>query len=81
VIASSAVGAVAGALVTHGGSGLVVRPEDDRELAAAMGSLLEDDALHARLARVARSAVEPFNYEAAAAAFGRALEFARASAA
>jgi glycosyltransferase involved in cell wall biosynthesis len=76
VIASSAVGAVPGALVTHGGSGLVVRPGDPRELAAAIAQVLDDEALHARLSRIAHAAVEPFNYEAAADAFGAALEYA-----
>jgi glycosyltransferase involved in cell wall biosynthesis len=76
VIASSAVGAVPGGLVTHGGSGLVVRDGDDRELAAAIAQVLDDEQLRARLSRVARAAVEPFNYEAAADGFGSALEFA-----
>jgi glycosyltransferase involved in cell wall biosynthesis len=76
VIASSAVGAVPGALVIHGGSGLVVSPGDDREVAAAIAQILDDAALRARLSRVARAAVEPFTYEAAADGFGAALEFA-----
>jgi glycosyltransferase involved in cell wall biosynthesis len=73
VIASAAVGAVPGALVIHGGSGLVVRPGDDRELAAGISQLLDDDALHERLSRLAREAVEPYTYAAAADAFGEAL--------
>jgi glycosyltransferase involved in cell wall biosynthesis len=79
VIASSAVGAVPGGLVTHGASGLVVRAGDDRELAAAIAQVVEDDALHARLSRLAPAAVEPFNYDAAADGFGLALDFARDS--
>ena len=53
-----------------------MRPGDTRELAEAIALLLDDDRLHERLSRVARAAVEPFTYEAAADAFGRALEVA-----
>jgi glycosyltransferase involved in cell wall biosynthesis len=76
VIASSAVGAVPGALIAHGASGLVVRPGDERELAAAIAHVLDDERLHERLGRVGRAAVEPFTYEAAADAFGEALSVA-----
>jgi glycosyltransferase involved in cell wall biosynthesis len=76
VIASSAVGAVPGGLVTHGASGLVVRAGDEQELASAIAQIVEDEPLHARLSRLAPAAVEPFNYEAAADGFGSALEFA-----
>ena len=78
VIASSAVGAVPGMLVTHGGSGLVVRGGDDRELAEAIARLLEDEPLRERLGRQARAAVEPYTYEAAADGFGQALQVALA---
>jgi glycosyltransferase involved in cell wall biosynthesis len=73
VIASAAVGAVPGGLVAHGADGLVVRPGDDLELAGAIAHMLDDAPLHDRLARVARTAVEPYTYEAAADAFGEAL--------
>jgi glycosyltransferase involved in cell wall biosynthesis len=76
VIASAAVGAVPGGLVAHGADGLVVRPGDPRELAAAIADLLDDHPLHERLARVARTAVEPYGYEEAADAFGEALKAA-----
>ncbi len=76
VIASAAVGAVPGGLIAHGASGLVVRPGDDRELAAAIAQILEDERLHERLGRVGRAAVEPLTYEAAADAFGDALAVA-----
>jgi glycosyltransferase involved in cell wall biosynthesis len=79
VIASSAVGAVPGTLVTHGGSGLVVREGDADELASAIARLLDDDPLRERLGRQARAAVEPYTYEAAADAFGEALAVARAA--
>jgi glycosyltransferase involved in cell wall biosynthesis len=80
VIASAAVGAVPGGLVAHGADGLVIRPGDPRELAAAIAQLLDDDRLHERLGRVARAAVEPYHYEAAADAFGQAFERGRGSA-
>jgi glycosyltransferase involved in cell wall biosynthesis len=73
VIASAAVGAVPGALVAHGLSGLVVRPGDDRELAAAIAQIIDDDALRERLSGFAREMVGGYTYEAAADAFGEAL--------
>jgi glycosyltransferase involved in cell wall biosynthesis len=76
VIASSAVGAVPGMLVTHGGSGLVVRSGSDGELTEAIARLLEDEPLRDRLGRQARALVEPYTYEAAADAFGEALHAA-----
>jgi glycosyltransferase involved in cell wall biosynthesis len=50
-----------------------VRQGDDRELAAAIGQVLDSEELRERLGRVARAAVEPYTYEAAAKAFGEAL--------
>jgi glycosyltransferase involved in cell wall biosynthesis len=76
VIASAAVGAVPGALVLHGATGLVVRSGDDRELAAAIAQLLDDEPLRERLSNLSREAVESFGYESAAVAFGEALSFA-----
>jgi glycosyltransferase involved in cell wall biosynthesis len=76
VIASTAVGAVPGGLIAHGADGLVVRPGDDRELAGAIAQVLEDRPLRDRLGRVARTAVQPYTYEAAADAFGQALTVA-----
>jgi glycosyltransferase involved in cell wall biosynthesis len=81
VIASAAVGAVAGGLVRNGVSGLVVAPGDARALATAIERLASDARLRARLGAGARAAVAPYRYEAAAAAVTRALEIARASAA
>jgi glycosyltransferase involved in cell wall biosynthesis len=73
VIASSAVGAVPGGLIGHGASGLITRPGDDQDLAAAVELVLDDDRLHERLGKVGRAAVEPYTYDAAADAFGEAL--------
>ena len=74
VIASDAVGAVAGGLVRDGESGLVVPAGDAAALAAAIERLLKDHELRAHLGAAAREAVAPYTYEAMAFAFDRALE-------
>jgi glycosyltransferase involved in cell wall biosynthesis len=73
VVASSAVGAVAGGLVRDGDTGLVVRPGDPVALAHAIDRLLADPALRERLGAAARRAVAPYTYEAMAGAFDLAL--------
>ena len=73
VIASNAVGAVAGGLVRDGETGLVVPHSDPAALAAAIDRLLADGGLRAALGGAARVAAEPYNYEAMAAGFSRAL--------
>ncbi|HEX8976843.1 MAG TPA: glycosyltransferase family 4 protein, partial [Solirubrobacteraceae bacterium] len=77
VIATSAVGAVAGGLVRDGHSGLVVAPGDAGALAAAVDRLLSGADLAARLGENGRQAAAAYTYEAMAAAFGRALALAR----
>jgi glycosyltransferase involved in cell wall biosynthesis len=78
VIASSAVGAVAGGLVRDGLNGIVVPPGDAAALAGAIERLLRDESLRARLGAAAREAVLPYTYDAMADAFGLALERATA---
>jgi glycosyltransferase involved in cell wall biosynthesis len=73
VVASAAVGAVAGGLVRDGETGLVVPPSDPVSLARAIERLLADEPLRERLGAAARAAVAPYTYEAMADAFGRAL--------
>jgi len=73
VIASAAVGAVAGGLVRDGENGLVVPPGDARALASAIDRVLGDPALRARLGAAARRDIAPYTYDAMAAAFDRAL--------
>ncbi|HWF52205.1 MAG TPA: glycosyltransferase family 4 protein [Solirubrobacteraceae bacterium] len=80
VIATSAVGAVAGGLVRDGETGVVVRAGDPDALAAAIDRLLEDAALRARLGAAARDAVAGYTYEAMVAAFDAALAPAAATA-
>jgi glycosyltransferase involved in cell wall biosynthesis len=73
VVASDAVGAVAGGLVRDLETGLVIPSGDPDALAGAIGRLLADRPLARRLGEAARQAVRPYTYEAMAAAFGRAL--------
>jgi glycosyltransferase involved in cell wall biosynthesis len=77
VIATPAVGAVAGGLVRDRVSGLVVPAGDPAALAAAIAALLEDAELRRALGVGARAAVAPYTYEAAEAAFACALATAR----
>jgi glycosyltransferase involved in cell wall biosynthesis len=78
VIASSAVGAVAGGLVRDGENGIVVKPGDAASLHGAITRLLADAPLRARLGSAAREAVAPYTYDAMAEAFSRALATATA---
>jgi glycosyltransferase involved in cell wall biosynthesis len=73
VIATTAVGAVAGGLVVNGQTGLVVPPDDANALAGAITRLLEDAALRRRLGDAARQAVAAYTYEAMADAFDKAF--------
>ncbi len=76
VIATTAVGAVAGGLVVDGRTGLVVPPGDADALAGAISRLVDDRALRTQLGAAAREAVQPYTYEAMADAFDRAFETA-----
>jgi glycosyltransferase involved in cell wall biosynthesis len=73
VLATSAVGAVAGGLVRDGDTGLVIAPGDARALARGIDRLLADAPLRERLGAAGREAVAGYTYEAMAAAFARAL--------
>jgi len=73
VVATTAVGAVAGGLVRDGETGLVVEPGDPAALAAAIGRLLDDPTLRARLGAAGRAALAGHTYAAMADAFGVAL--------
>jgi glycosyltransferase involved in cell wall biosynthesis len=76
MIATTAVGAVAGGLVRDGETGLVIAPGDPSALAGAIDRVLADDALRERLGAAAHIAVQPYTYEAMADAFDRALDAA-----
>jgi glycosyltransferase involved in cell wall biosynthesis len=73
VVATTAVGAVAGGLVRDGETGLVVPPGDPAALAAALVRLLDDEALRAQLGEAGRAALAGHSFEAMADAFGEAL--------
>ena len=73
VLASTAVGAVAGGLVRDGETGVVVAAADAPALAAALERMLGDAPLRARLGAAGRAAVAGYSYEAMVAAFDRAL--------
>jgi glycosyltransferase involved in cell wall biosynthesis len=80
VVASTAVGAVAGGLVRDGETGLIVPHGDTVQLAAAIRRLLDDEPLRERLGANAREAVAAYTHEAAADAFGNALRAVGAAA-
>lgn len=73
VIASDAVGAVAGGLVRDGETGVVVPAGEPGALAGAVERLLADARLRARLGEAGRAAAAPYTYDAMVAAFDRAL--------
>ena len=74
VIASDAVGAVAGGLVRDGSSGLVAPQRDAAALAALMRELAGDRERRALLGAAAREALRPFSFDAWVAGVRRALE-------
>jgi glycosyltransferase involved in cell wall biosynthesis len=73
LVATSAVGAVAGGLVRDGETGLVVAPGDPAALASAIARLLDDAPLRARLGAAGHASLERYTYVAMADAFGAAL--------
>jgi glycosyltransferase involved in cell wall biosynthesis len=79
VIASDAVGAVAGGLVRDGRNGLVVPAGDADALAAALRRLYDDPALRERLGAQARADVAPYTQAAWAEGMSRALAAAGVS--
>jgi glycosyltransferase involved in cell wall biosynthesis len=76
VIATTAVGAVAGGLVRSEETGLVIAAGDPAGLASAVDRLLRDPALRARLGNAARAEVAAYTYDAMAAGVSRALALA-----
>lgn len=79
MVASDAVGAVAGGLVLDRVNGLVVPAADPGALMTAIRRLLADSALRQRLGAAARAAVTPYTYDAMVGAFEQALATASGS--
>jgi glycosyltransferase involved in cell wall biosynthesis len=79
MVATTAVGAVAGGLIRDGETGVVVAPGEPVALAAAIDRLLADPAQRARLGAAAADAVASYTYEAMADAFDRAFAVAGVS--
>jgi glycosyltransferase involved in cell wall biosynthesis len=79
VVATDAVGAVAGGLVEDDVTGLVVPAGDAPALAKAIQRLLADQPLRARLGAAGEQAVAAYSYDAMVAAFARALGVATGS--
>ncbi len=75
VIATDAVGAVAGGLLEDQKNGLVVPERDPEALAQALRLIWEDDAMRERLGAAAKQKIAHWNHEAQASAFVRALRF------
>jgi glycosyltransferase involved in cell wall biosynthesis len=73
VIASDAVGAVAGGLVRDGVNGLVVRAGDADSLAVALRRLADDAATRARLGARGAHDVQAYSHDAWANGFSQAL--------
>ena len=73
VIATDAVGAVAGGLVRHEQTGLVVPAGDAAALGAALTRLHDDPELRRRLGATGREAVRAYSHDAWAAGVSRAL--------
>jgi glycosyltransferase involved in cell wall biosynthesis len=76
VVATTAVGAVAGGLLRSEQTGLVVAPRDPAALAGAIDRLLADPSLRSRLGEAARADVAAYTYDAMAAGVARALTLA-----
>ncbi len=50
-------------LISHGVNGLLVKPKDEKALAAALSQLLEDKALRERMGALGRQQVEDYSWE------------------
>lgn len=77
IIATTAVGAVAGGLVQNEQTGLVIPPDDPTALASAIDRLLTDPEIQARLGEAGRAALAGYTYDAMADAFDLAIAAAR----
>ena len=76
VIATDAVGAVAGGLLQDGLNGVVVREGNSAALARALEKVVNDPGARERMGATAKRMVARWNHDAQAAGFAHALEFA-----
>jgi glycosyltransferase involved in cell wall biosynthesis len=76
VVTTEAVGAAAGGLVRDERNGFIVPERDASSLALAIGRLIADPSLAARLGEQAREDVRRFSHHAMADAFEAAVEHA-----
>jgi glycosyltransferase involved in cell wall biosynthesis len=76
MVASDAVGAVAGGLVRDGSTGLVVPAGDAPALGATINKLMADKPTRLRLGAAAKAAVAAYNYDAMVEGFDHALAVA-----
>ena len=76
VVATDAVGAAAGGLVQSGLNGFVVPERDSRALADAIGRILNDDGLRAKMSRNARRIIAGWDNEQMVQGFQQAIAYA-----
>jgi glycosyltransferase involved in cell wall biosynthesis len=76
IVATDAVGAAVGGLLTDGENGLVVPERDSEALASAFVRLLSDEDLLARMKRINREKIKSFNETLFADGFAKAIEYA-----
>ena len=76
VIATDAVGAVAGGLVRDGVNGLVVPEANSAAITVALERVVNDPAARQRLGAAAKQVIAEWSHDAQAAGFARGLEFA-----
>ncbi len=76
VIATEAVGAVAGGLVRDGVNGLVVPEANSAAITVALERVVNDPAARQRLGAAAKQVIAEWSHDAQAAGFARGLEFA-----
>jgi len=76
VVATDAVGAAAGGLVQSGVNGFVVPERDSNALAEAIGQILKDDALRAKMSLNARKIIAEWDNERMVKGFQQAIEYA-----
>jgi glycosyltransferase involved in cell wall biosynthesis len=79
IVATEAVGAAVGGLVTNGDNGFVVPERDSEALANALDRLLSDGELLARMKKTNRDKIKTFDEVLFANGFSKAIEYASSS--